>query len=124
VGSGFGVLGARVYVEWCGAGVLDYRVRICGVGVAGLVVLAPRDYLSAFIKAGAIFSLAAGILIVRPEIQMPALTKFIDGSGPVLRGRFSVLLYYDCVRGNQRVFIADFEWHDAEDDSARRPTRG
>ncbi len=51
------------------------------------LLLAPRDYLSALIKAGAIFSLAAGILIVRPEIQMPALTKFIDGSGPVFAGK-------------------------------------
>jgi carbon starvation protein len=51
------------------------------------LLLAPRDYLSAFIKAGAIFSLAAGIFIVRPEIQMPALTKFIDGSGPVFAGK-------------------------------------
>jgi len=51
------------------------------------LLLAPRDYLSAFIKAGAIFSLAAGILIVRPEVHMPALTKFVDGSGPVFAGR-------------------------------------
>jgi len=36
-GGGFGAVGERVYVEWRGAGVLDYRVRICGVGVAGLV---------------------------------------------------------------------------------------
>jgi carbon starvation protein len=43
--------------------------------------------LSAFIKAGAIFSLAAGILIVRPEIHMPALTKFVDGTGPVFAGK-------------------------------------
>src|SRR5205814_9331852 len=50
-------------------------------------VFAPRDYLSAFIKAGAIFSLAAGILIVRPEVHMPALTKFIDGTGPVFAGK-------------------------------------
>src|SRR5215475_10923562 len=42
------------------------------------LLLAPRDYLSAFIKAGAIFSLAAGILLVRPTVQMPALTRFID----------------------------------------------
>src|SRR6266704_3310337 len=51
------------------------------------LLLAPRDYLSAFIKAGAIFSLAAGILIVRPEVHMPALTKFVDGSGPVFAGK-------------------------------------
>jgi carbon starvation protein len=51
------------------------------------LLLAPRDYLSAFIKAGAIFSLAAGILLVRPSVQMPALTRFIDGSGPVFAGK-------------------------------------
>jgi carbon starvation protein len=51
------------------------------------LLLAPRDYLSAFIKAGAIFSLAAGILLVRPEILMPPLTRFIDGNGPVFAGK-------------------------------------
>ena len=51
------------------------------------LLLAPRDYLSAFIKAGAIFSLAGGILFVRPHILMPPLTKFIDGTGPVLAGK-------------------------------------
>ena len=51
------------------------------------LLLAPRDYLSAFIKAGAIFSLAAGILIVRPQVLMPALTRFIDGTGPVFAGK-------------------------------------
>jgi carbon starvation protein len=51
------------------------------------LLLAPRDYLSAFIKAGAIFSLAAGILVVRPEVLMPRLTRFIDGTGPVFAGK-------------------------------------
>src|SRR5437660_4307306 len=51
------------------------------------LLLAPRDYLSAFIKAGAIFSLAAGILLVRPQVLMPPLTKFVDGSGPVFAGK-------------------------------------
>ena len=51
------------------------------------LLLAPRDYLSAFIKAGAIFSLAAGILFVRPAVLMPPLTRFIDGSGPVFAGK-------------------------------------
>jgi carbon starvation protein len=50
------------------------------------LLLAPRDYLSAFVKVGAILALAGGILFVRPEIQMPALTRFIDGSGPVFAG--------------------------------------
>jgi carbon starvation protein len=51
------------------------------------LLLAPRDYLSAFIKAGAIFSLAAGILIVRPQVLMPPLTRFVDGTGPVFAGK-------------------------------------
>ncbi|MGB8325427.1 MAG: carbon starvation CstA family protein [Candidatus Acidiferrum sp.] len=51
------------------------------------LLLAPRDYLSAFIKAGAIFSLAAGILLVRPLVLMPPLTRFVDGSGPVFAGK-------------------------------------
>jgi len=51
------------------------------------LLLAPRDYLIAFIKAGAFFILAAGILIVRPQIQMPALTRFVDGTGPIFAGK-------------------------------------
>src|SRR6516162_9232728 len=51
------------------------------------LLLAPRDYLSAFIKAGAVFTLAAGILLVRPQVLMPPLTRFVDGSGPVFAGK-------------------------------------
>jgi carbon starvation protein len=51
------------------------------------LLLAPRDYLIAFIKAGAFFILAAGILIVRPQILMPPLTRFIDGTGPIFAGK-------------------------------------
>jgi carbon starvation protein len=50
------------------------------------LLLAPRDYLSAFIKVGVVLALAFGILLVRPTIQMPPLTRFIDGSGPVFAG--------------------------------------
>ncbi len=50
------------------------------------LLLAPRDYLSAFIKVGAILALAGGILLVRPDIHMPALTRFVDGSGPIFAG--------------------------------------
>ncbi|HXC52034.1 MAG TPA: carbon starvation CstA family protein [Candidatus Limnocylindrales bacterium] len=51
------------------------------------LLLAPRDYLSAFIKIGTIGLLAAGLLWVRPEVHMPALTQFIDGTGPVFAGK-------------------------------------
>ncbi|MFZ0880552.1 MAG: carbon starvation CstA family protein [Candidatus Acidiferrales bacterium] len=51
------------------------------------LLLAPRDYLSAFIKIGAILALAAGIFLVRPTLQMPALTRFTDGTGPIFAGK-------------------------------------
>lgn len=51
------------------------------------LLLAPRDYLSAFVKIGVVLALAAGILIVLPPFQMPALTKFTDGTGPVFAGK-------------------------------------
>ena len=69
---------------------LAFAIIIYGFAASALPVwllLAPRDYLSAFIKVGATFSLAAGILLVHPEIQMPALTRFVDGTGPVFSGR-------------------------------------
>ena len=50
------------------------------------LLLAPRDYLSAFIKVGVVLALALGILLVRPTLHMPPLTRFIDGSGPVFAG--------------------------------------
>jgi carbon starvation protein len=50
------------------------------------LLLAPRDYLSAFIKVGVVLVLAAGIFLVRPTIHMPALTRFVDGTGPVFAG--------------------------------------
>jgi carbon starvation protein len=69
---------------------LTAAIIIYGFSASALPVwllLAPRDYLSAFIKAGAIFSLAAGILLVRPQVLMPPLTRFIDGTGPVFAGK-------------------------------------
>ncbi len=50
------------------------------------LLLAPRDYLSAFVKIGVVIALAVGILIVLPPLQMPALTRFTDGTGPVFAG--------------------------------------
>ncbi len=50
-------------------------------------LLAPRDYLSTFIKLGTILLLALGILAVRPTLAMPALSRFTDGTGPVFSGK-------------------------------------
>ncbi|HVD61241.1 MAG TPA: carbon starvation CstA family protein [Gemmatimonadaceae bacterium] len=51
------------------------------------LVLAPRDYLSAFVKIGVVIALAIGILVVLPPLQMPALTQFTNGTGPVFAGK-------------------------------------
>ena len=51
------------------------------------LLLAPRDYLSAFVKIGVVIALAVGVLIVLPPLQMPAVTQFIDGTGPVFAGK-------------------------------------
>jgi carbon starvation protein len=65
---------------------------VMGYGFAASVLpvwllLAPRDYLSAFVKIGVVGALGAGILIVLPPLSMPAITQFIDGTGPVFAGK-------------------------------------
>lgn len=57
------------------------------------LLLAPRDYLSTFLKIGAIACLALGIFFVAPELKMPAVTKFIDGTGPVWSGTLFPFLF-------------------------------
>ena len=57
------------------------------------LLLAPRDYLSTFLKVGTVALLAIGVLIARPELQMPAITQFIDGSGPVWSGSLFPFLF-------------------------------
>lgn len=57
------------------------------------LLLAPRDYLSTFLKIGVIAGLAVGILFAMPEMKMPAVTRFIDGSGPVFSGALFPFLF-------------------------------
>jgi carbon starvation protein len=57
------------------------------------LLLAPRDYLSTFLKIGAIVALALGILIMAPPLKMPALTQFVDGGGPVWSGALFPFLF-------------------------------
>src|ERR671939_2079456 len=51
------------------------------------LLLAPRDYLSAFVKIGVVLALALGILLVLPPLHMPSLTRFVDGTGPIFAGK-------------------------------------
>ncbi|MBE9608997.1 carbon starvation CstA family protein [Chitinilyticum piscinae] len=57
------------------------------------LLLAPRDYLSTFLKIGVIAGLAVGIVFAAPEMKMPAITKFIDGTGPVFSGSLFPFLF-------------------------------
>ncbi len=57
------------------------------------LLLAPRDYLSTFMKVGTVVLLALAIIIVRPYLQMPSVTKFIDGTGPVWAGSLFPFLF-------------------------------
>ncbi len=69
---------------------LAYAIIIYGFAAAVLPVwllLAPRDYLSTFMKLGTILLLAVAIVILRPDIHMPAVTQFIDGTGPIFGGK-------------------------------------
>lgn len=65
----------------------------CASVVPVWLLLAPRDYLSTFLKIGTILLLALGIVFAMPELKMPALTKFIDGSGPVFAGSLFPFLF-------------------------------
>ena len=57
------------------------------------LLLAPRDYLSTFLKIGTMVLLAIGILVVQPDLKMPAVTRFIDGTGPVWSGSLFPFLF-------------------------------
>jgi carbon starvation protein len=69
---------------------LAWAIIIYGFFASALPVwllLAPRDYLSTFVKLGVVLMLGVGILIVRPDLQMPAFTQFTDGNGPIFAGK-------------------------------------
>lgn len=75
---------------------LTWALIIYGFVASALPVwllLAPRDYLSTFLKIGVIAGLAIGIVVALPEMKMPAVTHFIDGTGPVFSGSMFPFLF-------------------------------
>jgi carbon starvation protein len=82
-------LGLRSWFDFDGP---QLALLVIGYGFAAAVLpvwllLAPRDYLSTFVKLGTIAALAVAVLLLHPEIKMPALTRFIDGTGPIFGGK-------------------------------------
>jgi carbon starvation protein len=57
------------------------------------LLLAPRDYLSTFLKIGTVLLLALAVLIAMPQLHMPAITRFVDGTGPVFAGSLFPFLF-------------------------------
>jgi carbon starvation protein len=97
LGLAFGVWGGQVLgyfpvIEaWCHQDQkwLAWAIMIYGLAASILPVwmlLTPRDYLSTFLKLGTVALLAAAVVLINPTLQMPAITKFIDGSGLVFAG--------------------------------------
>lgn len=70
------------------------------------LLLAPRDYLSTFLKIGVIAGLAVGIVFAAPELKMPAVSRFIDGSGPVFAGSLFPFLFITIACGSISGFHA------------------
>ncbi len=70
------------------------------------LILAPRDYLATFLKIGVIVGLAIGIVILNPDLKMPAITPFIDGSGPLWKGALFPFLFITIACGAVSGFHA------------------
>ncbi len=70
------------------------------------LLLAPRDYLSTFLKLGTIFALAIGIMVVAPTLHMPAVSRFVDGTGPVFAGKLFPFLFITIACGAVSGFHA------------------
>jgi carbon starvation protein len=97
-------------------GAFDYA----GTSLAGFVIvygwlaailpvwllLAPRDYLSTFLKLGTIFLLAIAILLMHPQIKMPAITQFVDGNGPLFAGKIFPFVFITIACGAVSGFHA------------------
>jgi carbon starvation protein len=81
--------------EWAPVFTLSAMALAIGIILYGFLasalpvwfLLAPRDYLSTFVKLGVVLMLGVGILFVRPELQLPAFTRFTDGTGPIFAGK-------------------------------------
>ncbi|TKI05739.1 carbon starvation CstA family protein [Martelella alba] len=88
---------------------LTWTLVIYG-GVASILpvwlLLAPRDYLSTFLKVGTIIALAVGIVFIAPSLEMPAMTRFVDGTGPVWSGSLFPFLFITIACGAVSGFHA------------------
>jgi carbon starvation protein len=90
--GGKAVAASPVWAGWFTWGGIALALTIIVYGFLASVLpvwllLAPRDYLSTFVKLGVVFLLAAGIFVTHPALKMPAMTQFINGTGPIFAGK-------------------------------------
>ena len=71
----------------------------CAAALPVWLLLLPRDYLSTYMKLGVIGALAIGIIIIQPHIQMPAITPFVHGGGPIIPGKVFPFLFISIACG-------------------------
>jgi carbon starvation protein len=97
------VVGGRFFAQSGAAGALTFSphqitVLMCAYGFVASVLpvwllLEPRDYLSTYVKLGTIAALVVGVLVVHPDIRFPAVTAFVDGGGPIIKGKLFPFLF-------------------------------
>ena len=91
----------------------------CASALPVWLLLAPRDYLSTFVKLGVVVMLALGIVLCGRTLQLPAFTRFIDGTGPIFAGKIFPFCFITIACGAiSRISFADLFGHHAEDDRA------
>ena len=86
MGCAFGNLGTWFTLSGLALAISLIVYGFCASALPVWLLLAPRDYLSTFVKLGVVLMLGVGILFVQPNLQMPPLTRFIDGTGPIFAG--------------------------------------
>jgi carbon starvation protein len=97
------VIGGRMFAQSGGAGALtlsphQITLLMAAYGFTASVLpvwllLAPRDYLSTYVKLGTVAALVAGVLLVHPAIRFPAFTQFVHGGGPIIKGKLFPFLF-------------------------------
>ncbi len=97
------VIGGRAFAQSSGAGALTFSpheitLLMAAYGFIASVLpvwllLAPRDYLSTYVKLGTIAALVVGVLLVHPQIRFPAFTHFVNGGGPIIKGKLFPFLF-------------------------------
>jgi carbon starvation protein len=97
------VIGGHAFAQSGGAGALTFSphqitLLMAAYGFVASVLpvwllLAPRDYLSTYVKLGTIAALVVGVLLMHPQIRFPAFTHFVDGGGPIIKGKLFPFLF-------------------------------